>query len=371
MLTLDDVALFRHFPGLRKKLAWVRLGHWPTPVQPLPGLPGVPVPVHVKREDLSSPRYGGNKVRTLEAIMGLALETGARRIWATGALGSNHATATALHAAHVGLEPALALFPQPETAVARANLAAMLTAEPPCQPIRHAVELPLVMARLRRREHSSYVMPPGGAIPRGTLGAMSAALELAEQVAAGECPPPSRIVLAVGSTCTTAGLLVGVHLARALDIAFRAPSSPPRVTAVRVTPWPITSAAMIARLAYQASRYVARLTGVAPPTLAQLRATLSVDRRFLGGGYGRPTLDGLRAQKAFRDSGGPPLDFVYSAKSGAALLDIARHHSSGPLLFWATKSSAPLPQPRPEQLVCAPEAWRRWLGPGYEWLAPA
>ena len=56
-------------------------------------------------------------------------------------------------------------------------------------------------------------MPPGGATPIGTFGALSAAFELAEQIEAGLAPRTARIVLAVGSTCTTAGLLAGIALA--------------------------------------------------------------------------------------------------------------------------------------------------------------
>ena len=48
-------------------------------------------------------------------------------------------------------------------------------------------------------------------------------LELAEQVAAGECADPGRVYLPVGSACTLSGLVLGVALARRLGLpAFRA-----------------------------------------------------------------------------------------------------------------------------------------------------
>ena len=366
MLSLDDVALFRHFPGLRSGLPWVRLGYWPTPVEPIFGLPGARVPVYVKRDDRSSPRYGGNKVRTLESILGRAIEFGAERVWATGAYGSNHATATVMHAGAADLDAGVALFPQLPSSPARANLSAILAARVPVETMRSVVELPWVMARLHRQEPGDFVMPPGAASPRGALGAVSAGLELAEQIAGGECPAPARIVLAVGSTCTTAGLLVGLHLAGALGIGFGRTAPVPRVTAVRVTPWPVTSRLRIAHLARRTAQYTARLTGVQLPSLARLYATLTVDRRYLGSGYGRTTAAGWRAIHAFKRSHGPPLDVVYSAKSGAALLDFARSSRRGPLLFWATKSSAPLPQAGDPELAAAPQPLRDWLlGPGY------
>ncbi len=67
-------------------------------------------------------------------------------------------------------------------------------------------------------------MPPGGATPIGTMGALGAAFELAEQIEAGLAPPPRRIVLAIGSACTTAGLLAG-SLAHATGAAGRCRSS--------------------------------------------------------------------------------------------------------------------------------------------------
>jgi hypothetical protein len=53
-------------------------------------------------------------------------------------------------------------------------------------------------------------------------------------------------VIAVGSTCTTAGLLAGLQLARAIGV-WRWPV--PIVHGVRVTPWPVTSRLRTADLA--------------------------------------------------------------------------------------------------------------------------
>ena len=358
MLSLDDVALFRRVPALRDQLPWVRIGHWPTPVEPLEGLPGARVAVFVKREDRSNPDYGGNKIRTLEPILGLARARGARRIWATGAYGSNHATATVVHAGKAGLRPGIAVFSQPLTIPARDNLLAMLACRPDVALMNSVIELPFTMARLRRQP-DDFVMAPGAASPRGALGALSAALELGEQIDRGECPLPAGIVVAVGSTCTTAGILAGLHLAARLGAGFR--DALPHVTAVRVTPWPVTSRLRIARLAHRTARKLARWAGVDPPSLARLHAGLTVEADFFGGGYGRATGAGYRAIEAFRGASGPPLDVVYSAKSGAVLLELAARPHPGPLLYWATKSSAPLPEPGPDDLAQAPRPLREWL----------
>ena len=59
----------------------------------------------------------------------------------------------------------------------------------------------------------------GNSVP-GLLGQVSGALELAEQVVAGEVPDPDAIYVAIGSSCTITGLIVGICLARTLP-AFK------------------------------------------------------------------------------------------------------------------------------------------------------
>src|SRR6187402_3442300 len=82
---------------------WPALVEFPTPIEPLlrlvPSLGAAARDAHVKRDDLSSPVYGGNKVRTLEPLFGQALREGKSWVAATGAYGSNHAVASVLHAA--------------------------------------------------------------------------------------------------------------------------------------------------------------------------------------------------------------------------------------------------------------------------------
>jgi len=352
----DDVALFRHLPSVGRQVPWVRLGRWPTPVEPLPAAGDL----WIKREDLSSPIYGGNKVRTIEALLGRAAAAGATRIWATGAYGSNHAVATVLHAATAGLGAGVIAFPQPPSPPARDNLAAVLAARPELVRLASVIELPFAMRRVRG-QRGAYVMPPGGATPEGALGALSAALELAEQVARCDCPPPARLVLAVGSTCTTAGLLAGLALATELRLGFSPARPPPQVVAVRVTPWPVTSPWRIAALAARALALVDRLRGRDSAVgVAALRARLDLRTDFFGAGYGQATARGIRAQRRFRAAGGPALDVVYSAKSGAAALELAAD-GGGPVLFWATKSSAPLPVPSAADLARAHPHMRAWL----------
>jgi D-cysteine desulfhydrase len=345
-------ALARHLPRLADRVPWVELGNWPTPLTQL-SIAGRPV--WIKHEGDSHPLYGGNKLRTLEVWFGHASERGARRIWTIGAYGSNHAIATVLHAPRAGLDVGAILFPQPSTEWAVENCGALIAAGVPLVRVRSVLEMPLVALRIARRERDAVVMPPGGATTVGTFGALSAAFELAEQIEAGHAPPPKRVVLAIGSTCTTAGLLAGFSLAHAAGV-WRWPV--PLVHGVRVTPWPITSRVRIAELA---QRTLARVAALGGPRVAiglpELVARLVVDGRELGAGYGRPT---PRSDAAIATLTGPRLDGVYSAKAAAALLRLHRD-GIGPLVFWATKSTATLAVPSLDRLRDAPRALVDWM----------
>lgn len=328
------------------------LGDWPTPLDAAT-LDGRTV--WIKREGASSPRYGGNKIRALEQWFGHAREAGARRIWAIGAYGSNHAIATALHAPP-GLEVGAILFPQPGSGWAVENCGALIASGTPIVALRNIVELPFAALRIACRDPGAVLMPPGGATTIGTFGAVSAVFELAEQLHAGIAPPPRRIVLPVGSTCTAAGLLAGLVLAHAAGVW---PWPLPIVHAVRVTPWPVTSPLVIAELAHRTLGRAGRLGG---PRVAigrgELLARLAVDARELGPGYGRITARATAAMAAWPSA---RLDGVYSGKAAAALLRLHRA-GIGPLLFWATKSEVVLPAPPIERLRGAPPRLVRWLG---------
>ena len=329
----------------------VPLGHWPTPT----------VPVEVdgralwfKCEGDSHPAYGGNKLRTLEVWLGHAQAQGARRIWAVGAYGSNHAVATVLHARAAGLAAGAILFPQPPSEWAIENCVALATSGCALVRLRSVIEVPFAQAIVARRERGAIVMPPGGATTVGTFGALAAAFELAEQIAAGALPPPARIVLAVGSTCTTAGLLAGLALAHHVGAW---PWPVPIVHGVRVTPWPVTSRVRTAHLAHKTLDRVAALGGPRVPVgLRALVAGLVIDGRELGPGYGKPTASAIAAAADLAH--GPRLDGVYSAKAAAALLRLHRA-GVGPLVFWASKSTARLPVP--DVLRDLPRALFDWV----------
>ena len=95
----------------------VRLGTWPTPLEPAPRLA-----VHlglraddlwIKRDDLIGLGGGGNKVRKLEYTCGAAVAEGATTLVTSGAAQSNHARLTAAAACRLGLDAVLVLAGEP------------------------------------------------------------------------------------------------------------------------------------------------------------------------------------------------------------------------------------------------------------------
>lgn len=373
--------LFRLWPALEREVGFEPIGDFPTPVEALADLLGETRPgfrdTYVKRDDLTSAVYGGNKIRTLEPLFAAARRSGQAWIYSTGAYGSNHAVAALLHGKRLGFRTGAILFPQPFSTAAADNLRVTAAFADDVVDLLHWSSLPLAIWRRRSRgtarsHHDTaimpglimpppFVMPPGGAIPLGALGFLSAAFELGLQIADGRLPPPAEIVIAVGSTCSTAGLLLGLRLAAELGMGF-SNRRPPLLVAVRVTPWPVTSRFRILSLSLRVARWLRQLTGdsIFDVDSAQLSASLAIDGRYLGAGYGRPTRAGLEARRQL-GSFARAIDTTYSAKSAAALLDRIRSGPSAIRLFWSTKSSAPLPAVSVEQLAQAPPRMRRWL----------
>ena len=362
-------ALFDLVPQLAAKISRVALGELPTPVESLEPLTrelGLELgrDAWVKRDDISSPIYGGNKVRTLELLFGDARARGKHAIFSTGAYGSNHALACALHAPRVGLRAGALLFPQPVSHAAYVNLRALTESGATLRALPHWSALPLSLAWLRLGRDAPYVMPPGGATPLGALGYVSAGLELGRQIAAHELPLPRRVIVGVGSTCTSAGLLVGLALAAHFGLGFER-ATLPHLISVRVSPWPVTSRLRILALASRTAQLLRELGGTALPSLdsATLGARFHVDGRFLGPGYGEPSAAGDETEALWRRLGLPALDGTYSAKAAARVVAGLRANEAGPTLFWSTKSSVLLPAAtaHASEHPTAPARMRAWL----------
>ena len=97
----DTHALFRHFPQLIQKVAWIPLGSFPTPVEKatFQTPDAKQVEIQIKREDLCSGSYGGNKIRTLQHTLGIVQAGRSRNLFkdgivTVGSSGTNQVVAT-------------------------------------------------------------------------------------------------------------------------------------------------------------------------------------------------------------------------------------------------------------------------------------
>jgi 1-aminocyclopropane-1-carboxylate deaminase/D-cysteine desulfhydrase-like pyridoxal-dependent ACC family enzyme len=261
----------------------------------------------IKRDDLTAPIYGGNKVRKLEFLLADARAKGARRIVTAGALGSHHALATTVHGRRMGFDVTVVLFPQRISPHVR-NIVLMLNGLGADVRFTRRMEMvPLALARLRRSFGSdAYVVAPGGSDATGTLGYVECGLELAKQIAVCDVGNvATRIHVAAGTMGTVAGLATGLHLAGVeMDIA-----------ATRITSPLVTNERAMLKLIRGALSRIGQDKKSAR-TIAQ-RVTLVHDQ--IGDGYGKSTGASEEAARLF-DRSGIELDATYTAKSAAALL---------------------------------------------------
>ena len=314
----DPIPLVRRFPSLAA-IPRARLGRFPTPVVHLTGFRDVDQ-LYVKREDLSSDVLGGNKVRSLEFLLGHVTE--GDTVLTIGGEGSTHVLATAVHAARMGAKTMAVrwrhdMHPAAQEVGARA---AAECAEVVTAPNFVRAMFPLLLMRLTRVVH--YI-PLGGSTPLGTLGHVNAALELAEQIERGELPLPGRVVVPLGSGGTAAGLAVGFAIA-GLDTV---------VIGARVGPRIGANAWKVRRLAERTRQLITRYTGRAPPPVRRKQVMVSHD--LYGGAYARPHPTAEHAAVLVDALRGWRLDATYSAKAFATALDIAASAST-PTLFWMT-----------------------------------
>ncbi|MEJ2601863.1 MAG: pyridoxal-phosphate dependent enzyme [Gammaproteobacteria bacterium] len=313
------------------------LGDYPTPVQ---RRRDGPLRLWIKRDDLSHPIYGGNKLRKLEYLLGQAISRGHRSVVTFGAAGSNHALATAVHAAGLGLSCLCILGPQPPSPAVRRTLNAHLALGTTLVPWerRRSQRLDLYRRLFRGPgpAHRPWIIPIGGSTWHGTVGFVNAAYELARQVRDGELPEPALIYLPLGTMGTVAGLATGLA----------ATGLGTRVVAVRVVVEKIADERRTRRLGAKTAELLHRLDP-GFPALDPGDLNLEVRDEFLGEGYAVPTPAARRAVDWAARHAGLRLETTYSGKALSALLADA---DAGRLdrrevLFWNTYNSAPLAMP--------------------------
>ena len=292
---------------------------YPTPVQHLTALSTPDSALWIKRDDLTHPRYGGNKVRKVERLLDDAAARGARSLVTVGAVGSNHVLTTGLFARERGMHVAAIVVAQPRTPHVIGNLRAAIALGIELVPASSFAVAGLKLAA--RVAAGAHYVPAGGSNPVGAAGFVAAAHELAAQVSAGELPEPDVVVVALGSGGTSGGLLAGLA-----QTSLRT-----KVLAVTVAepPWLVERRAL--SLAAKCNPAASR---------SDLARRIEFTRTYLGTGYGHLTEGGaLAMERAAR--AGLTLEPTYTAKAFAAALDRVALAHEKTILYWHTLSSAP------------------------------
>jgi D-cysteine desulfhydrase len=202
---------------MRKRLA---LGHLPTPLQrPQRLAEALGVDLYVKRDDMTGGAEAGNKLRKLEYLLAAALDEGADCLITCGGLQSNHARATALLGASLGLRSVLFLRtatplerlpPEGNVLLDRLVGAEIRLISPEVYRNRTAV-MAEAAAEIRAAGGRPYVIPEGGSNGLGALGYVRAMAEVRQQLDLGLAggKPFDVIVHACGSGGTAAGTALG------------------------------------------------------------------------------------------------------------------------------------------------------------------
>lgn len=294
----------------------VRLGHGPTPLEPMDNLTralGGPN-LWIKRDDCTGLATGGNKTRKLEFLMAEALALGADTVITQGATQSNHARQTAAAACKLGMRCEIIL--ENRTGYAKHDYREsgnVLLDKVFGAAIREVAggtdmnaQLQQVAVEVTARGGKPYIIPGGGSNVTGALGYVSCALELVAQANERglriDC-----VVHATGSAGTQAGLVAGLEAMHSgipvLGIGVRAPKAAQEES--------------VFKLAVQVADAIGAKGAV-------LRERVVANCDYVGPGYGLPTAGMLEAVKIFARTEGILLDPVYSGKGADGLIDLVK-----------------------------------------------
>jgi D-cysteine desulfhydrase len=273
------------------------------------GLKGVSI--WAKRDDIMELGGGGNKLRKLEFLIGQAKAEGCDTMVAVGGIQSNFARLAAAACARSGLacEVVLAQMVPRHDAIYQSNGNVLLDRLFGARVhILARGEDPTAFANQRAAEigragRKAYMATLGGSTPVGCLGYVDCATEIASQSATIGVKF-DHIVIPNGSGGTHAGLAAGMVIAGENPSQVRAYTVlSPRETATSATAEKVNTVLSL----------LSNNTRVAA-------SDLTISGSQLGGGYGVPTADMVKAVRTLGRSEGLLVDPVYGGKAFAGLL---------------------------------------------------
>ena len=317
-----------------ESIPYLSLGNFPTPVERLSNLEHVLgfKSLWIKRDDLSGPLGGGNKIRKLEYMFAAAqaFPGGEKEkvLFTIGPTGSNHVRATAVYGKTSGFNVECLLFKQPPTEYSEANYRKI------CENAYRVYEVQRMSTMFARYAYEQaktvlgigaerYFIPAGGSSPLGSVGYVKAVLELKSQIESDILPEPRFIFVPVGTCGTIAGLIVGARLA-GLET---------QIVGVRVADSVVANTWAISRMV----RRTLRLIGAVDAHEINPRR-IELWHGDFGTGYAVPTEAGARAVAMMAEHEGITLENTYTGKALAGLAHYVKEQGceGEHVLFWHT-----------------------------------
>jgi L-cysteate sulfo-lyase len=301
MLTIQE--RLKPFPRLQNSLL-------PTPIHRLDYLSDkYGVNVYCKRDDLTGFGFGGNKTRKLDFLLPDALSRGCDTLIAIGANQSNFCRMAAAYGAASGMEVHLVLGgKRQKNPTGNLRLDHLLGVM--CHHVDSsdwdswANEARRLEEELTTQSRKVYRMPVGGSTPRGAFGYVDAFSEIMADQSRMEVEFDA-IIHASSSAGTQAGLVVGQEISkwtgRIIGISVAKPKTALEKDVLNLAQ---TTASKINTSAKTSS--------------------IIVDDDYMGQGYGVRTSDCQEAVTLFAQQLGIFLDYVYTGKAAAALINYLR-----------------------------------------------
>lgn len=300
-----------------------QLGNWPTKIEYLEHLshelkgPAI----YMKRDDETGLAFGGNKVRKLEFIIADAKKQGADVMITSGGVQTNHGRLAAAASVKAGIKPLLVLTnDEPEGYSGNLLLDKLLGAEihfvssknPNLSKQEKHNESRMLgeqkVAKLKNQYEKSgkkvYVIPRGGRSISGTLGYISASIEIYQQMMKNKMHM-DYLVTPVGSSSTLGGLLIGKKLLH----------SDTKIIGISVS----RKASDIKELILEQTKQFIKHFNL---DISIESGDIEVYDSYIGAGYAIPTEKGIDAIKLLSKKESVFLDPTYTGKGMSGLVDL-------------------------------------------------
>lgn len=303
-------------PLTQQKISFLNL---PTPLQFLPRVSeDLGINLYIKRDDLTDPGMGGNKLRKLEYYLHDARSKGATTLITVGGAQTNHGRLTAAVAAKFGFKCAIvAIDDYPGEVSSNLLLDRIMGAQvflsklqkwiPYEEQLEQAVGI--VRSQYEAAGETVYFIPMGGSGEVGTPGYYDCAIELAKQIKELPNSPssPCKLYVSVGSMGTYMGLFTGI-LNEGLNLALEG---------IAIAPF-YKDPAQHAMEYYEKVRTYYNLSH---------KASLSdfhISNDYTFGGYNNPVKEVREAVYYMARKEGILLDPCYTGKAFCGLLDLVK-----------------------------------------------